>query len=394
LWLGRVSSAVGDALVPVALTFAVLSIHGSATALGAVLAALMIARVVFTLAGGVVADRISRRTVMLSCDLVRGAVHAFTATMLLTHHMTLALFIVTEAMFGMASAFFGPASDGLVPQTISRENLQPANALLGMSRNVLNVFGPALSGALVATAGPGYVFAIDAASFAASAFFLSRLDVDAPQRGARTSFVAEVRAGFHEVTSRPWVRASLIGFAIVNVAFASFLVLGPLVFLHHFSNPKTAWGIVSACGSFGAIVGALASVKLAPRHPLYAGFIASTLIAVPIAALAGPLPFPAIAVGWGFGMGSIALSNTLWETALQRRIPEHVYSRVRSYDILVSFVFMPVGMIAFGPIASVVGSEWTLLGAAATVAVTTITVAFVPGVRAIERTVFAPAPVD
>lgn len=392
LWLGRVSSAVGDAIVPVALTFAVLSIHRSATALGAVLAALMIARVVFTLAGGVVADRISRRTVMLSCDAVRGAVHAFTAAMLLTHHMTLALFIVTEAVFGMASAFFGPASDGLVPQTISAQNLQPANALLGMSRNVLNVFGPAISGALVAAAGPGYVFAIDAMSFAASAFFVARLDVDAPQRRERTSFFSEVRAGFHEVSSRAWVRAPLVGFAISNVAFAAFIVLGPLVFLHHFASPKSDWGIVSACGSFGAIVGALASVKLAPRHPLYAGFVASTLIAVPIAALAGPLPFPAIAVAWGFGMGSGSLSNTLWETTLQRLIPEHVYSRVRSYDILVSFVFMPIGMIAFGPIASFVGDEWTLLGAAAVAAVTNIAVAFTPGVRAVETPVFAPAP--
>ena len=226
LWLGRVSSAIGDAIVPVALTFAVLSIHRSATALGAVLAALMIARVVFTLAGGVVADRISRRTVMLSCDLVRGAVHAFTAGMLLTHHMTLPLFIATEAIFGMAGAFFGPASDGLVPQTISPQNLQPANALLGMSRNVLYVFGPAVSGALVAVAGPGYVFAVDAVSFAASAFFLARLDVEAPQRGERTSFVGEVRAGFHEVASRAWVRAPLIGFAGGPFTLASYLIDG------------------------------------------------------------------------------------------------------------------------------------------------------------------------
>src|SRR4051794_20803409 len=144
LWLGRVSSGIGDALVPVALTFAVLSIKGSATALGAVLAAFLIARVVFTLVGGVIGDRFSRRTIMLACDVVRGAVEAFTAAMLFTHHMTLPLFIVTGALFGMASAFFGPAADGLVPQTVSAQNLQAANALLGMSRNTLNVFGPAI----------------------------------------------------------------------------------------------------------------------------------------------------------------------------------------------------------------------------------------------------------
>lgn len=383
LWLGRVSSSIGDAVVPVALTFAVLSIDGSATALGGVLASFTIARVVFTLAGGVVADRFSRRTIMLSCDLLRAAVQTFIAVMLLTHHMTLAAFIACEALFGMASAFFGPAADGLVPQTISDGQLRAANALLGMSRNSLNVFGPAVSGLLVAVAGAGYVFGIDAASFVASAIFLWQLDIDAPIRAPLSSFGAELRTGLREVSSRAWVRTPIIGFAITNLMFASFLVLGPLVFLAHTSHPKQSWGIVSACGSVGAIAGAFASVKLAPRHPLYAAFVSSTMVAVPIAALAKPLPWEAVAVAWGFGMGSIALANTWWETTLQRSIPEHVYSRVRSYDILVSFVFMPVGMIVFGPIAGSVGFERTLLAAAAIVAVTNVAVAFAPAVRAV-----------
>jgi MFS family permease len=387
LWLGRVSSALGDAIVPVALAFAVLEINHSATAFGAVLASFTIARVLFTLVGGVVADRLSRRTIMLTCDVARGLVHAFTATMLLTHDMTLPLFIVTEAVFGTASAFFGPASDGLVPQTISPANLQSANALIGVSRNAANVFGPALSGVLVAVAGPGWVFAIDALSFGVSAFFLVQMDVDSPARGAHGTFLAEARDGFREVTARGWVRAPIIGFAISNISFAAFIVLGPIVFLDHFHGAKTAWGIVSTCGSLGAIVGAIASMKFSPRHPLYAGFVVSTLIAVPIGALAGPLPVPAIAIAWGFGMGSVALSNTWWETTLQRLIPEHVYARVRSYDILVSFVFMPVGMLLFGPLSDAVGREWTLLGAAGVAAVTNVCVAFTPSVRAVTSEV-------
>ena len=383
LWLGRVASGIGDALVPVALTFAVLSIHHSATALGGVLAAFTISRVAFTLAGGVIADRLSRKTIVLGCDVARGTVEAFTAVMLLTHSMTLPLFVVTGAIFGMASAFFGPAADGLVPQTVSAANLQPANGLLVVSRNVLNVFGPAVSGILVATAGAGYVFAIDAVSFAVSLGFLVQLDVDAPARGPHTRFTTDLRDGFREVVSRSWVRAPLVGFAISNFALAAFIVLGPIVFLHHFEHAKGYWGLVSMCGSIGAIVGGLASVRLAPRHPLYTGSLVSTLIAMPIAALAGPLPFPAIAAAWAFGMSAIALSNTWWDTALQRWIPTNVYSRVRSYDILVSFVFMPIGMVAFGPIGDLLGYEQTLLGAAALAAVTNIVVAFTPGVRSI-----------
>lgn len=392
LWLGRVASSVGDALVPVALAFAVLSIHRSGTALGGVLAAFTISRVVFTLAGGVIADRFSRRTIMLGADVVRAAVEAFTAGMLFSGRMTLPLFFVTGAVFGAASAFFGPASDGLVPQTVSPENLQPANALLSISRNTLNVFGPAVSGTIVAVAGPGYVFAIDASSFVASAFFLTLLHIEAPTCAPHEPFLAEARAGFREVVSRPWVRVPIAGFAISNLALAAFVVLGPLVFLTHFAHGgKADWGVVSACGSIGAIAGGVASVRFSPRHPLSAGFLTSVLLAVPIAALARPLPWPAVAVAWGFGMGAVALANTWWETALQRGIPEHLYSRVRSYDILVSFVFMPVGMIVVGPIADIVGREWTLVVAAAIVAVTNLAVAAVPSVRSREATRLAPS---
>ena len=392
LWLGRLSSGIGDALVPVALTFAVLSIHHSASALGGVLAAFTVTRVAFTLAGGVVADRLSRKTIILGCDLVRGSVEAFTAGMLLSHAMTLPLFVVTGAIFGMASAFFGPAADGLVPQTIRSERLQPANALLVITRNALNVFGPAVSGVLVAAAGAGYVFGIDAVSFAVSAVFLVQLDVDAPARAPRTRFTTELREGFREIASRAWVRGPLVGFAITNFALAAFIVLGPIVFLRHFDHAKGYWGLVSACGAIGGIAGALASVRLAPKRPLYTGFVASILIAAPIATLAGPLPFPAIAAAWGFGTASIALSNTLWDTTLQRLIPAQLYSRVRSYDILVSFVFMPVGMIAFGPIGDSLGFEWTLLAAALLVAVTNIAVAVAPGVRAVTSEEPPPTP--
>jgi MFS family permease len=384
LWLGQIASGMGDALIPVALAFAVLSVNRSATALGAVLAAFTLTRVAFTLIGGVVADRLPRRAVMLACDAVRAAVEAFTAVMLFTHHMTLPLFLVTGAIFGAASAFFGPAADGLVPQTVSAANLQPANALLGISRNALNIFGPAVSGALVALAGTGWVFAIDSVSFVVSGFFLVQLQVRTHVRPEPSHFLSQLRDGFHEVTSRAWVRAPILGFAISNFCFAAFIVLGPKIFLDHF-NGAGDWGIVSACGAIGGILGGLASVRFRPRHPLSAGFFACMLIAVPIAALAGPLPVLAISASWALGLGSVSLCNTWWETTLQRDIPESVYARVRSYDILVSFVFMPLGFVVFPLLARGLGYERTLLAAAVVTAATNLVVAFTPGVHAVTE---------
>jgi MFS family permease len=384
LWLGQVASGMGDALVPVALAFAVLSVNRSATALGGVLAAFTLTRVVFTLVGGVVADRLPRRAVMLACDAVRAAVEAFTAAMLFSHHMTLPLFFVTGAIFGAASAFFGPASDGLLPQIVSPQNLQPANAVLSISRNALNILGPAVSGTIVALAGAGWVFAIDSASFVVSAFFLLQLQVRTHTRPEPSRFLLQLRDGFHEVTSRPWVRAPLVGFAISNFCFAGFIVLGPRIFLDQFHGARD-WGIVSTCGAIGGILGGLASVRFRARHPLSAGFLACMLIAVPIAALAGPLPVAAIAAAWMLGLGAVAVCNTWWETTLQREIPESVYARVRSYDILVSFVFMPLGFVAFPLLARGLGYEQTLLAAALVTAATNLVVGFLPGVHAVTE---------
>jgi MFS family permease len=383
LWLGRVSSAVGDALVPVALSFAVLSVNGSAAALGSVLAVTTLARVAFTVVGGVVADRLMRRAVMLTCDGVRAAVQALVAALLLTHHMTLPLFLVTGAIFGAASAFFGPASDGLVPQTVSTRHLQTANALLALSRNVLNVFGPALCGALIAAAGTGWVFAIDSASFVASGVFLVQLKVAAHELPQRSRFPRELREGFREVVGRPWVRWPIASFAISNFCLAAFIVLGPPTFIAHFHGARD-WGIVSACGAVGAIAGALLSARLRPLHPLTACFLVSVLLAVPIAALALPLPFLVVAASWLLGSGAITLGNTWWETTLQRRIPPRVYARVRSYDILVSFVFMPLGFLVAPLIARWIGFASTLLVAASAAALSSLVTALAPGVQAIR----------
>jgi MFS family permease len=384
LWLGRVSSAAGDSLISVALAFAVLSVDRSATALGSVLAAFTLSRIVFTLAGGVLADRLPRRTVMLASDLARAVVEAFTAAMLLTHHMTLPLFFVTGAIFGAASAFFAPASDGFVPQTVSAVNLQAANALIYASRNLLNIFGPAVSGALIAAFGPGWVFAINSASFVLSAVFLVQLKVAAHVHAEPAHFARQLHDGFREVISRPWVRAPIAGFAISNLCLAAFIVLGPPIFVTHFDGARD-WGVVSAFGAFGAVVGALVSVRLRPRHPLTACFAAAALLALPIAALGPPLPFGLIAVGWAIGAGAIAVGNTWWETTLQRDIPTRVYARVRSYDLLVSFVFMPLGYLLFPLIARAAGAGPTLLVTACVAGLSSIVVAVAPGVRVVTE---------
>src|SRR4051812_34348235 len=198
LWLGRTGSSVGDSLVVVAIPFAVLRIGGHATGLGVVLAAYTIGRAGFIIAGGVWADRLPRRAVMIAADLVRFGTQATTAAMLFTHTLHVWEFALLQGTMGAAGGFFGPASTALVPRTVSAGRLQQANALLSLSQSASNVFGPAASGAIVATAGPAWVFVIDAGSFLFSVAFLLALRVEDQVAAAGKRFWHDLADGGHE----------------------------------------------------------------------------------------------------------------------------------------------------------------------------------------------------
>jgi MFS family permease len=180
LFTGQAISLLGDGMVGVALAFAVLDLTGSVTDLGIVFAARTIPLVVFLLVGGVFADRLPRRAVMLTADVVRLVTQGVIAALLITGHAEIWQLALTQAVYGTATAFFNPASTGLIPSVISAPRLQQANALRALAMAAGNVAGPAIAGILVAAASPGWALAVDSASFAASAFYLSRLHV--PER--------------------------------------------------------------------------------------------------------------------------------------------------------------------------------------------------------------------
>jgi predicted MFS family arabinose efflux permease len=365
LWLGRTTSALGDALIPVALAFAVIEeLDGSAGDLGLVFASFSLSRVLLTLMGGVWADRLQRRAVMLACDAVRFAVELLVFVLLVAGAMELWMLVATSAVFGGAGAFFGPASTGLVAELVSRARLQQANALLSMSETGTFVVGPALSGVLVAVFGPAWVFLLDALTFAASFAFLAAMRIAPRTLPEPARFIADLAAGWKEVRARTWLWASLIGFGLNNLAGATFFVLGPVVFEEELGG-ASRWGAALGIGSVGGLVGGIVALRWRPRRPLLASVVVWSATALPLAALAGPQPALVIGVAAAFSFMSVALGNTIWEAMLQEQIPNEVLSRVSSYDWLVSLVFQPLGFALAGPLAATVGTDTTLWAAAA-----------------------------
>ena len=365
LWIGQTASAAGDALIPVAIAFAVLGIGGTAGDLGIVFAAFTVAHVAFVLAGGVLADRLPRQLVMVACDIVRAIGEVVLAILLISGTAQIWHIAVGAAVIGAASAFFLPASSGLIPQTVSPGRLQQANALMGLSRSATGIFGPPISGLVIATAGTGAIFLIDAVTFGVSAVSLLLLrPVASAERPPKQRFVAELAAGWHEVVSRRWIITAIGAFAISNLASSPFFILGAVIADEKLGG-AAAWGIILTGSGIGGLVGGLLALRLRPKRPLFVGFLLTNLMALPLLALVGPLPTLLIAATSFASVLGIQLANTWWYTMLQQHVPEHARSRVSSYDWLVSLVFQPLGFMLAGPLAGAIGLPATLLGAAA-----------------------------
>jgi MFS family permease len=391
LWLGQTTSAIGDVMVPVALAFAVFQIGGGGTELGLVLASLAVGRMAFILVGGVWADRLPRRLVMLTCDAIRAAVDAFIAVALLTGAMEVWMFVVTSFLFGAAEAFFLPAATGLVPQTISAGRLQQANALLALSRSTVQVVGPALSAVIVAASEPGWVFAIDALSFVASAAFLAVLPVAAAQRAPRKPFLSDLSEGARATWSFGWMRAALTLTAIAILGMGIFLVLGPVLSKRDL-NGATSWGLILSAGAIGGIVGGIVALRLRPQRPLVGAFSAWSLSALPALAFVPPLPTVVIAIAYGVYQAGIAFGNNMFETVMQREVPRELLSRVDSFTWLVALGLLPLGQALAGPLSDAVGTDAVLIGAATLVVASCAAGIAAPSVRAITRATPGPPP--
>ncbi|MDQ2854454.1 MAG: MFS transporter [Chloroflexota bacterium] len=380
LWIGQTASAAGDALIPVAVAFAVLGIGGTATDLGIVFAAFTVAHVALVLAGGVMADRLPRQLVMVACDVVRCVAEVVLAVLLLTHAAQVWHLAVGAAVIGGASAFFLPASGGLIPQTVSAGRLQQANALMSLSRSATGIFGPPVAGLLIVTTGIGVIFLVDAATFVVSAVSLLMLRL-APTEARRSEqhFLADLAAGWREVVSRRWILAAICAFALSNMAGSAFFILGAVI-----ANTKLggapAWGFILTGGAIGGLIGGLLALRLRPKRPLLVGFVLTSMEALPLLALVGPLPIVVIAMASLASVAGQQLTNTWWFTMLQQHVPEHARSRVSSYDWLVSLIFQPLGSLLAGPL-SAVSLPFTLIGAAGVAIVANLGVLLVRDVR-------------
>ncbi|NYG58365.1 MFS family permease [Nocardioides daedukensis] len=353
-FLARTVNMIGGTMASVALAFAVLEISDSPAALGQVLAANSIPMVVFLLIGGVIADRFNRATLMRVCNLLAGLSQGASAILVLTGRAELWHLVALSALNGTVFAVSLPAMSSVLPQLVPREHLQQANVLVSMMRGALTILGPSTAGVIVVAFSPGWALAVDAASWLLSAAILLGVRIPSRLRGSSpTSTLADLKAGWSLFIGHTWLWVVVLAFGALNAIHAgAWSTLGPA--LAKDTIGERGWGLALSAEAAGLLLMTVILLKARFQRPLLAGMLGCSLFSLPLVALGlDPSLVVILVAAFIAGMG-MEIFGIGWNLAMQENIDESMLSRAYSYDMLGSFVAIPVGQLLFGPL----GERW------------------------------------
>jgi MFS family permease len=405
LWSGQAISALGNGTFYVALAWQVLVLTGSGTAMGLVLVAEITPRMLFVLFGGVLADRVSRRLLLLWSDGARAALVLGIAALGWLHLLQLWHLVALALCFGIAEAFFLPAYQSLPAQLVHADDLLSANAMIGFSRYASNLVGPALGATLVAISSAATAFAFDGLTFVISGLCLVAMrshvetlppdmapvaDADADgalknRRGTR-GILADVRDGLAYVTREPWLWITILLASLGNISIAPLQVATPRLVQDVFHQGAWLLGAILSASALGALLATIimGQAKRVRRRGIlaYAGLIAEggALIALGL-----PLPHasaPAVAISAIFlgGIGT-GVFEVIWISSVQEMVPQAMLGRVTSIDWMGSLCLLPVGLALMGVLTDRFGPSWVFLAGGISSAVMNAAALFVPGIR-------------
>ena len=405
LWTGQTISVLGDAVFTIALTWEVLLLTGSATAMSLIVLAQWTPRIVLLLIGGVLADRVSRRLLMLLADSGRGLIVLLVAWLSWTHQLQFWHLVALAPLFGIVSSFFDPAYQAILPQLVETDVLASANSLNIVSRNTGFLLGPMVSAGCITLFGPASAFAFDGLTFFISAIFLIAIKLpalpakaeaqqlqpaatgqvvsdeglsatssssltsaqsvlDAPSAPGSNNVggaLRDIREGLRYVFAHTWLWVAVLASPLVSIGFAGPMwVALPRLVRDVYGVGVWLIGAMATSDAIGSIIAALClgnASKLKRR-----GIVAFTSIIIggcALVACAIPLahaiePLVAITASALVGCG-LAIFMVIWGTLQQEKVPNEMLGRVSSITQLGSVSALPLGLVLAGLLADHVG---------------------------------------
>jgi len=382
-YAGYATSLLGSAMSAIALTFAVLDSGGGAADLGFVFAANVVPQVLVMLGGGVLADRVGRRLVMLVTDSLRLLVQATLAAALFAGRPPIWLFVVLAALLGAGEGVFNPALGGLRADIAPRDQLPDANALLSVVQSASMVAGPALAGILIALTSPAVVITVDAATFGVSVVSLALLKVPAGT-STRQSPWRDLADGWQQFRAQTWLWLTTVQFALFNLfTWAPYLLLGPIL-ARQYLGGASAWGVISAAYALGSVLTGLAIIGRRPRQILAVAVLGTFGFAVPCLLLALRAPGYGVAAGALTAGAGSAIFDTYWTTAMQQRVPASMLGRATAFSLTGAYALGSMGYAVIGAIATVVSPVRILAFAAGYATLSSAVVLATPAIRSVR----------
>lgn len=390
-WTGRTISYLGDGVMVVALPWQVYELTDSPAAMGLVGAIQTGSIFAFVLLGGVAADRFERKRIIVVADVARGLAAGAAGVLALTDAIELWHLGVLVLVFGVAQGLAGPAFGSILPQLVPGELLVQANsAIFSVHPLAFRFLGPAVGGVVIAAAGTGAAFLMDAASFfvgaVAIALLASRPAARLLDEGDRRTVVQDIREGVAYLRGRAWLWGTLTWMVVVfPFTTAPYVVLLPYLIKHDLGAGSRALGLVFAAGGVGAVLMSLvlSQVPLPRRHTafMYAMFAFATFDLIAYSLI--DAPWQAMVVAF-VAECALAAGTLVWNTLLQKAVPAAMLGRVRSLDWLAAFGLTPLGYVLVGQVAEAVGVRPVLLACGLVGIVLTGAVLLIPGIRGLE----------
>jgi DHA3 family tetracycline resistance protein-like MFS transporter len=392
LVFGAVVSLLGDGFYFIALAWQVYDISNVPTALSIVGVAGTVPMIALVLIGGALSDRFDRRKLMIGADLLRAAAIGTMALLSLLHVIELWHIVGLVLFVSAGQAFFNPASTALMPDLVPEQHLPGANALTSMYRPLLaRLIGPAIAGFVVALAGPGLAFGVDAASYLVSAAAISAIRARPTHKptgdhGPR-HVIADVREGLRYVKGQPWIWATLVSAMLSLLVFLGPMeVLVPYLVKNRLALGPESLGAIFAAGGVGAILTAFVVGSVGQPKRRVTVMYVSWAFGVLLIAVYGFMSSVWEAIVASFVLsGAFELGSIIWTTMLQQRVPRELLGRVSSLDWMMSTGLVPVSFALTGPAAAIFGPEGTIIGASVVGAILMVGLLFYPGVRDPER---------
>jgi MFS family permease len=346
LFAGQTISQIGDAAFVVALGWRAFTLTHKASSLGIVLMVEALGLVTTLLIGGVLADRHSRRLLLIGSDVARAVLVGGLAFVDATGHLGFGVLIAFVGLHGLGSGLFQPAFGGILPLLVEERSLGSANALIGISRQAAIVIGPAAAGLIYGLAGSSAIFGADAVSFLVSAALLAPARPRAFERAPTEGLRRELTSGLRYVIHVPWLWRTITTFTLVLMtAFAATQVLLPKLVEEKWHGGVGSYGLLFTLQGVGMVIGSVVLGQTSPTRRR--GVLIYSLLALNtgVGIFLGLSPWfvgaALVQVIRGFCVG---FAITLWDTMLMQRVPGHMLSRVISMDWFGSLGLLPAGL--------------------------------------------------